>query len=171
MKNILKLMIIFLIIPFLAYSATNREKQQRQARMRNNQSINRLINLGRSYNNMENLELKEKIGKKIDMEVNYWYMQNSETIMSIRQEEALETGAKISDILSQENIKKTKEELSSEIKKGRMPELILKTLPPQSAEMLKQRITAENDSIAKAKKQNEKQKEKQKSKGLKLFKK
>jgi len=131
MKNIFKLFAIFIFVPFVVYGAKpNNEKQQKQAQMRNEQTINHLLTLGRAYRHVNKEESKEKISTDIQHEVEHWYMENMQTLTQKQGVNA-------------EDSNTIKQQLVTEIKAGKIPEIMLKTLPEKTAERIKQNMDME----------------------------
>ena len=157
MKKIL-ILTLTLLLPLAVFAQGKKPltKWQQNLQKRNEQTIQRLQMQGLAYNRMDKAEVKERIAQSIDREINHWYMENMQTINKAMQEEAMKDGKESGDIFTEEYANKTKQTLVAEIKAGKIPELMLKTVSPKFAEQIKQR------SEMQAQKQNEQQKGKRK---------
>lgn len=171
MKKLLVLTLT-LLLPLAVFAVGNQGKGQQNSQRRNEQTIRHLQALGRQYNRADKAEMKEQLSKKIDTIFEHWYMENEPKLVAIQQQVEIKQP---SENLQPEEPKEPaqiktgetlKQEMLAEIKAGKLPELMLKTVPAQFALQIKQQ------EEAKTKKQNKNQKAgKQKSKGFKLFKK
>ena len=160
MKKILILTLTLFLLPLAVFAQGNKPLSQWEQKMqkRNEQILQRLQMLSRAYNRIEKADVKEKISKGIDMEVEHWYSENMQTVTKMEQEQAMKEGKTIKDL---SNIK---QQLATEIKAGKMPELMLKTVSNQAAEQFKQRAEMRPSQVNKTP-------TKQTKKGFSLFKK
>ncbi len=154
MKKLLVLTLT-LLLPLAIFAQGNKanktNKWQQNLERRNEQTIQHLQMLGHSYNRIEKAEVKERIAQNIDMEIEHWYMENMETINRVQQEEGKPDG----DL--------DKQQLAAEVKAGRIPEIMYKTVPEQTAMQLKRRAEMRREGKTKTSKSS--------GKGLKSFKK
>ena len=151
MKKLL-ILTLTLLLPLAVFAQGNKQnKWQQNLERRNEQTIQHLQMLGYSYNRTEKAEVKERIAQSIDREINHWYMENMGTINRLQQEEGKPV----------ENV--DKQQLATEVKAGRIPEIMYKTVPEQTANQLKQRAEMRREGKTKTSKSS--------GKGLKSFKK
>lgn len=162
MKKLL-ILTLTLLLPFAVFAQANKPltKAQQNLQKRNEQTLQHLQMLGRSYNRINKTEVKEQIAQNIDREIEHWYMENMQTINQAQQEEAMKDGKTV------ENLNIDKQQLAAEVKAGKIPEIMYKTVSEQTAKQLKQRAEMQNAG------KNNKQTgtPKQKGKGFKPFKK
>ena len=153
MKKLL-ILTLTLLLPLAVFAQGNKQnKWQQNLERRNEQTIQHLQMLGYSYNRTEKAEVKERIAQSIDREINHWYMENMGTINRLQQEEGKPV----------ENV--DKQQLATEVKAGKIPEIMYKTVPEQTANQLKQRAEMRREGKTKTKSANPT------GKGLKSFKK
>ena len=151
MKKLL-ILTLTLLLPLAVFAQGNKQnKWQQNLERRNEQTIQHLQMLGYSYNRTEKAEVKERIAKSIDREIEHWYMENMGTINRLQQEEGKPV----------ENL--DKQQLATEVKAGKIPEIMYKTVPEQTANQLKQRAEMRREGKTKTSKSS--------GKGLKSFKK
>ena len=151
MKKIL-ILTLTLLLPLAVFAQGNKQnKWQQNLERRNEQTIQHLQMLGYSYNRTEKAEVKERIAQSIDREIEHWYMENMGAINRLQQEEGKPV----------ENV--DKQQFAAEVKAGRIPEIMYKTVPEQTANQLKQRAEMRREGKTKTSKSS--------GKGLKLFKK
>ena len=125
MKKLLVLTLT-LLLPLAIFAQGNKQnKAEQNLQKRNEQTISRLINLSRSYKHIDKAEIKEKISQNIDREVEHWYMENTQIVTEATNAEA--------------EPNTTKQQLAEEIKAGKVPEIMLKSVPEQTASRLKKR--------------------------------
>ena len=125
MKKLLVLTLT-LLLPLAVFAQGNKQnKWEKNLQQRNEQTISRLINLSRAYNYIDKAETKEKISQNIDREVEHWYMENMQAVTQTTNTEA--------------DPNTTKQQLASEIKAGKVPEMMLKSVSDKTAAQLKQR--------------------------------
>lgn len=138
MKKLL-ILTLTLLLPFAVFAQANKPltKAQQNLQKRNEQTLQHLQMLGRSYNRINKTEVKEQIAQNIDREIEHWYMENMQTINQARQEEAMKDGKTV------ENLNIDKQQLAAEVKAGKIPEIMLKTLPEKTAERIKQNMDME----------------------------
>lgn len=161
MKKLL-ILTLTLLLPMIVFAQGNKQnKAQQNLQKRNEQTLQHLQMLGRSYNRINKTEVKEQIAQDIDREIEHWYMENMLTINQAQQEEAIKDGKTV------ENLNIDKQQLAAEVKAGKIPEIMYKTVSENFAIQLKQRAEMQNAGM------NNKQKgtPKQKGKGFKPFKK
>ncbi|MCR5504430.1 MAG: hypothetical protein K6E94_02515 [Elusimicrobiaceae bacterium] len=198
MKKLLTLTLT-LLLPMIVFAQGNKAltKAQQNLQKRNEQIVRRLQNLGRAYNKADKKEIKEEISKNIDMEFDRWYLENMQVLSSVEKKQVAEKREPIkeklirpgeslmdfSEELQQEESntppqeepaqmkdpEQLRQEMLAEIKAGKIPEIMYKTVSDQVAVQLKQRAEMQN----KGKNTSLKQKEnpKQKGKGFNFFKK
>ena len=151
MKKLL-ILTLTLLLPLAVFAQGNKQnKWQQNLERRNEQTIQHLQMLGYSYNRTEKAEVKERIAQSIDREIEHWYMENMGTINRLQQEEGKPV----------ENL--DKQQLATEIKAGKIPEIMYKSVPEQTANQLKQRAEMRREGKTKTSKSS--------GKGLKSFKK
>ncbi len=162
MKKLL-ILTLTLLLPLVVFAQANKPltKAQQNLQKRNEQTLQHLQMLGRSYNRINKTEVKEQIAQNIDREIEHWYMENMQTINQAQQEEAMKEGKPV------ENLNIDKQQLAAEVKAGKIPEIMYKTVSENFAAQLKQRAEMQSAGM------NNKQKgtPKQKGKGFKPFKK
>ena len=164
MKKLL-ILTLTLLLPFAVFAQANKPltKAQQNLQKRNEQTLQHLQMLGRSYNRINKTEVKEQIAQNIDREIEHWYMENMQTINQAQQEEAMKENKPVEDL----NI--DKQQLAAEVKAGKIPEIMYKTVSDQVAVQLKQR--AEMQNAGKNTTPKQKGTSKQKGKGVNPFKK
>ena len=152
MKKIL-ILTLTLLLPLAVFAQGKKPltKWQQNLQKRNEQTIQRLQMQGLAYNRMDKAEVKERIAQSIDREIEHWYMENMGTINRLQQEEGKPV----------ENL--DKQQLATEVKAGKIPEIMYKTVPEQTANQLKQRAEMRREGKTKTSKSS--------GKGLKSFKK
>ena len=151
MKKLL-ILTLALLLPLAIFAQGNKQnKWEQNLERRNEQTIQHLQMLGYSYNRTEKAEVKERIAQSIDREIEHWYMENMGTINRLQQEEGKPV----------ENL--DKQQLATEVKAGKIPEIMYKTVPEQTANQLKQRAEMRREGKTKTSKSS--------GKGLKSFKK
>ena len=138
MKKILALILTLFLLPLISFAQGNKPltKWQQNLQKRNKQTLQHLQILGQAYQNADNMETKDNISRQIEMEINFWYMENIQTINQAKQEEARQAGKEVKDIFSEEYANKIKQELAAEVKTGKIPEIIQQSIPGQKATQL-----------------------------------
>lgn len=130
----ISLITVFLLsILNFALSANGKNDRNQDLQRRNEGIINRVLMLKRAYRHVSNDEAKANISNKIFAEVETWSVNNKQLIFKSKGAEKLSIEEK------KELVKTTNQELLSEIKSGQIPEIMLKSLPSQTAERMKQR--------------------------------
>ena len=149
MKKLL-ILTLTLLLPLAVFAQGNKQnKWEQNLERRNEQTIQHLQMLGYSYNRTEKAEVKERIAQSIDREINHWYMENMQTVTQETNENT--------------DPNATKQQLAAEVKAGKIPEIMYKTVPEQTANQLKQRAEMRREGKTKTSKSS--------GKGLKSFKK
>ena len=158
MKKVTTLAMVLFLLSLMAFAQNNKLLSigQQNLQRRNEQMIGHLQTLGIAYIRSNNTEDMKDISDKIDREIDHWYVDNMQVIMQEKQNQAIKDHKEMANIFSEENIIKEKQQLANEIKAGKIPELMLKTVSPKFAEQIKQRAEMQT------KKQNEQQKGKRK---------
>ncbi len=128
MKKLLVLTLT-LLLPLAIFARGNKQnKAEQNLQQRNEQTISHLISLSRSYKHIDKAEIKEKISQSIDREIEHWYMENMQTVTQETNENA--------------DPNTTKQQLAAEIKGGKVPEMMLKSVSEETAAQLKKRAEA-----------------------------
>ena len=144
MKKIL-ISTLILSLSLVAFAQGNKQsKWQQDLRKRNDIIIHSLQNMGRSYNTVNNAEVKEKIASRISMEVERWCMSNTPKIISFQQRQQImqteqkgKKGQKANNSFSKKDMEKVKQEIIAEVKNGKIPEIMLKTASQEFARKIR----------------------------------
>lgn len=149
MKKILVLTLVLLLPFVLSAQGNNQKKWQQNLQKRNEVVIQNLQNMSRYYNMATSTEVKEKITRSIDMEVERWCMSNTPKIISFQQRQQVmqtgQKGKKANNSFSKKDMAKVKQELIAEIKNGKIPDIMLETVSPKFATQIKQSAEMQTD--------------------------